>query len=477
MRVQASAEVKNCDIMTTNMRTEKDTLGTKEVPQKALYGIQTQRAVENFPVSGQKAHPHFVWATVVVKKAAALVNMQVGKLPKEIGQAIGKAADEILDGKWRDHFVVDVFQAGAGTSHNMNANEVIANRAAEILGLPKGEYAKIHPNDHVNMGQSTNDIFPTAMRLAILKELEDFYPVLERLEKSLAQKGTEFKTVLKSGRTHLQDAVPVTLGQEFTAYGLAVKKAHERIASAGDALKVLGIGGSAVGTGLNAAPGYREGMIRELSKITGWKLSSAESLFESMQSAADFTYVSSAIRNLAVELIRIANDLRLLSSGPRTGFNEIILPPVQPGSSIMPGKVNPVMAEMLNMVCFQVLGHDATVTLAAQAGQLELNVMMPVMIHNLLSAIEILKNALNTFTERCVKGIQANQEFCREFMEKSLGMATVLNPFIGYAKAAEVSKEAFRTGKTIREVILEKKILSAEELDKILTPKYLTGGQ
>lgn len=457
------------------MRTEKDTMGTKEVPADALYGIQTFRAVENFPISGQRAHKHFIWATVVVKKAAALVNMQVGKLPKDMGDAIVKACDEILAGKWQEHFVVDVYQAGAGTSHNMNANEVIANRAAEILGLPKGDYSKINPNDHVNMGQSTNDIFPTAMRLAILKQLVDFYPPLLELEKAFTKKGEEFKHILKSGRTHLQDAVPVTLGQEFTAYGLAMKKAHERISLAAESLKVLGIGGSAVGTGLNAAPGYREGMIRELSKITGWQLSSAKSLFEAMESAADFTFVSSSIKNLAVELIRIANDLRLLASGPRTGFNEIILPPVQPGSSIMPGKVNPVMAEMLDMVGFQVLGYDQTVTLAAQAGQLELNVMMPVMIHSILSSLEILKNSIAAFDKKCINGIQANVEVCEEFMHKSLGIATVLNPFIGYAKAAEVNKEASKTGKTVREIILEKKILSEQELNKILTSKYLTG--
>ncbi len=459
----------------SSVRTEKDTLGTKQVPQDALYGIQTFRAVENFPISGLRAHKHFVWATVVVKKAAALVNMQVGKLPKDMGNAIVKACDEILDGKHRENFVVDVYQAGAGTSHNMNANEVISNRAAEILGLAKGEYTKIHPNDHVNMGQSTNDIFPTAMRLAILRQLEDFYPPLAELEKAFLKKGEEFKHILKSGRTHLQDAVPVTLGQEFNAYGLAMRKAHERIKQAGDALKVLGIGGSAVGTGLNAAPGYREGMIRELSKITGWNLSGAKSLFESMESSADFTYISSAIKNLAVELIRIANDLRLMSSGPRTGFNEIILPPVQPGSSIMPGKVNPVMAEMLDMVGFQVLGNDHAVTMAAQAGQLELNVMMPLMIHNILGSLEILKNAVASFDKRCISGIKANMEVCEEFMYKSLGMATVLNPFIGYAKAAEVNKEAYRTGKSVKQIILEKKIMSEKDLDKILTAKYLTG--
>lgn len=457
------------------VRIEKDTLGTKEVPADALYGIQTYRAVENFPISNLKPHPHFVWATVAIKRSAAIVNMQVGKLAKDIGSAIVKACDEILEGKWREHFVVDVHQAGAGTSHNMNANEVIANRAAEILGLPKGQYTKIHPNDHVNMGQSTNDIFPTAMRLATLRQLEDFYPKLTELQNAFAKKGKEFKHVLKSGRTHLQDAVPVTLGQEFTAYNLALKKANERIHLAGEALKILGIGGSAVGTGLNAAPGYREGIIRELSKLSGLQLKSAESLFEAMESAADFTYISSAIKNLAVELIRIANDLRLMASGPRTGLNEIILPAVQPGSSIMPGKVNPVMAEMLDMVCFEVLGNDQTVTLAAQAGQLELNVMMPIMIHDLLYSLEILKNAMDTFAKRCIDGIQANEEQCRQYMENSLAMATVLNPVIGYAKAAEVAKESYKTGKSIKQIILDKKILSEKELAKILTPKYLTG--
>ena len=471
----SSKATKTSKSATRKVRLEKDTLGTKEVPADALYGIQTYRAVENFPISNLKPHPHFVWATVAIKRSAAVVNMQVGKLAKEIGQAIVKASDEILAGKWREHFVVDVHQAGAGTSHNMNSNEVIANRAAEILGLPKGAYTKIHPNDHVNMGQSTNDIFPTAMRIAILRQLDDFYPKLTELEKAFFKKGEEFKHVLKSGRTHLQDAVPVTLGQEFNAYSMALKKAQERIRLSGESLKVLGIGGSAVGTGLNAAPGYREGMIRELSKLTGYQLKSAQSLFEAMESAADFTYISSAVKNLAVELIRVANDLRLMASGPRTGFNEIVLPAVQPGSSIMPGKVNPVMAEMLDMVCFEILGNDQTVTLAAQAGQLELNVMMPVMVHDILYSLEILKNAMDTFAKRCISGIQANREQCLKYMEESLAMATVLNPVIGYAKAAEVAKESYRTGKSIKQIILQKKIMSEKELAKILTPKYLTG--
>ena len=455
-------------------RSEKDSLGSLSVPADAYYGVQTARAVENFPISGQKAHPAFIWATAAVKKATAQTNKELGLIDEKVGNAIVRAAEEVMEGEFDDQFVVDVFQAGAGTSHHMNANEVIANRAIEILGGNKGDYHLVHPNDHVNFGQSTNDVFPTAMRLAILKALPDLLKSLKNLSRSFRKKRTEFVSVIKSGRTHLQDAVPVTLGQEFGAYALAIKKATRDIERAAEELKVLGIGGSATGTGLNTHPQYRFRVVQILGKILKTELKASENLFESMQSLRPFANFSASLRNLALELTRIANDLRLLSSGPNTGLNEIVLPAVQPGSSIMPGKVNPVMAEMLNMVCFQVIGHDATVALAVQAGQLELNVMMPVVIHNILSAMHILTNALTVFEAKCVTGIEANQEKCREYFGKSLGLATVLNSLIGYDGAARVMKQALREKKTVLQVIEENSILTKDQIEKIFAPEHLT---
>ncbi len=454
-------------------RIEKDSLGELDVPVEAYYGIQTQRAVQNFPISEWKADTLFVWATVAIKKAAALANMDEKVLDATIGEAIVKAADEILAGKHLDQFVVDVHQAGAGTSHNMNANEVLANRAAEILGGAKGLYDKVHPNDHVNMGQSTNDVFPTAMRLAALKHLQSFFPELEALSEAFGKKAEEFKKVIKSGRTHLQDAVPVTLGQEFSGYAKSLKRCCERLALGRDGLRHLGIGGSAAGTGLNATPGYREKIVKRLRDITGLELEGSDNLFYSMQSMADFVSVSGEIRNLALELIRIANDIRLLSSGPRTGFDELRLPAVQPGSSIMPGKVNPVMAENMDMVCFQVVGNDHAIAMASQAGQLELNVMMPLINFNLLTSLRILKNAMNAFRTRCIEGLGANVERCKYYAENSLGIATALNPFIGYAAAAEVVKESVKTGKPVRQIIEDKKLVSKEKLDHILSPEVM----
>lgn len=460
--------------MSQTVRIEKDSLGTKEVPAQAYYGIQTARAIENFPVSGLKAHPRFVEAYVLLKKAAALANMRMGILKPEIGNAIVKAADEILEGRLRDQFVVDVFQAGAGTSHNMNTNEVLANRAIEILGGVQGDYSKVHPNDHVNMGQSTNDTFPTAMRLAALLLLRELFPILEALQESFKRKAQEFDRILKSGRTHLQDAVPVRLGQEFAAYAVTIGKTTERIKMSSQSLEELGIGGSATGTGLNTHPDYRKEIVKILREMTGLNLRNSPDMREAMQSNFPIADVSSALRLFALEMTRIANDLRLLSSGPTTGFAEIDLPPVQPGSSIMPGKVNPVMAEMLNMVMFQVIGNDLTIAMAVQAGQLELNVMMPVMIFNLLQSIEILKNSLKVFKERCVDGIMANPERCQHYAERSLGLATALNPYIGYSAAAEIAKEAFRTGRSIMELVREKKLLPEEEITKILDPYAMT---
>ena len=468
--------------MKKRLRREKDPLGEKEVPMNAYYGIQTARAIENFPISGIPPKKEFIVAFAMVKKAAAIANMSTGDLNKRIGKAIIRAADEIIQGKLHKEFVVDVYQAGAGTSHNMNANEVIANRAIELLGGKKGDYRLLHPNDHVNMSQSTNDTFPTGMRIASLFMTETLITELRQLEKTLSDKAKEFDKIIKSARTHLQDAVPIRLGQEFRAYAGAIAKAIKRIEDAADGsnpetsgLKELGIGATAAGTGINTHPVYRRYVIKALKDITGIKdLRPAEDMLEAINSMADFINLSAALRGLAIELIRIANDLRLLSSGPRTGFAEIILPPVQPGSSIMPGKVNPVMAEMLNMICFQVIGNDTAIALAAQAGQLELNVMMPVINYNLLQSLEILKNGIRAFTQRCVKGIRADKARCKEMAEKTVGLATVLNPFIGYEKAASVAKEAALKGKSIKEVALEMGILSRKEMEKILNPMAMT---
>ncbi len=467
-------------------RIEHDSLGEKKVPEWAYYGIQTVRAIENFPISGMGPRPEFIRATALIKKAAALANMDIGKLDNRRGKVIAQAAGEVAEGLWHDHFMVDVFQAGAGTSHHMNANEVIANRANELLGGKRGDYSLVHPNDHVNMSQSTNDVFPTAMRIAAIfaieaplnpwhaKENENLMNELQRLIDALMEKGREFDGIIKSGRTHLQDAVPVRLGQEFTAYAVAVKRAGDEIRREARRLHELGIGGSAVGTGINTHPDYRKRVIHHLCKLTGLKFSGSKDLIASTQSMGVFVSLSGKLRVLAVELIRIANDLRLLSSGPRTGLAEIRLPAVQPGSSIMPGKVNPVMAEVLDMVGFQVIGNDTAITLAAQAGQLELNVMMPVINYNLLQSIHLLTNVIKVFTERCVKGITADEARCQELAERSSGLATILNPVIGYEAAARLAKEAIATNKSVRDLVVEKCILTREEADKILDPYRMT---
>lgn len=455
-------------------RIETDTMGTVEVPEGSYYGAQTARAVANFPISGLNPHPSLVWATVLIKKCAARANMATGRLDAEIGNAIEMAADEVLAGKHAEEFVVDPFQAGAGTSHNMNVNEVLANLAAEMLGSTRGSYGRVHPNDHVNMAQSTNDVFPTAMRLACLREAGRLLAALEGLSSVLGRKGEEFDNVLKSGRTHLQDAVPIRLGQEFAAYARAVSGNIEGIDQVLPGLRELGIGGTAVGTGMNAEAAYIDTIVEELARESGFPLVRGGDLIERMQNMDPFVALSSALKRSAVNLVRIANDLRLLASGPRTGFGEITLPPVQPGSSIMPGKINPSMAEMTDMVAFQVIGCDTAVTLAAQAGQLELNVMMPVMAFNLLFAMEILSNAVDKFATSCVAGIVAHPERCRGYLEGSLGLATVLAPYIGYAAAAEVAKESMRSGRSIADVVLERGILSSERLAEIMDPLPLT---
>jgi aspartate ammonia-lyase len=455
-------------------RIENDPLGEKEVPDWAYYGIQTVRAIENFPISGIRPIPEFIHATALIKKAAAHANLDIEKLDTRKGKAIIKAAGEVVEGLWHDHFVVDAFQAGAGTSHNMNANEVIANRAIELLGGKKGDYSLIHPNDHVNMSQSTNDVFPTAMRIAAIFSIEGLIIVLQGLGKTLLGKGREFDGIIKSGRTHLQDAVPIRLGQEFTGYAVSLERAGKGIWKETDRLYELGIGGSAIGTGINTHPEYRDRVIHHLRELTGLNFSGSKNLIASMQSMGDFVSLSGKLKVLAVELIRIANDLRLLSSGPRTGLAEIHLPPVQPGSSIMPGKVNPVMAEVLDMVGFQVVGNDMVITLAGQAGQLELNVMMPVINYNLLQSIKLLTNIIKVFQEKCVAGIVADEGRCREFAEQSVGLATILNTVIGYEASAKLVKEAIASNRPIRDLVIEKGILSKKETDSILDPYRMT---
>ena len=471
-------------------RTERDSLGEMTVPADALYGASTARAVVNFPISGLRAHPAFLWATLAVKKAAARVNRDLGEFRArkehspnafrshegdEVANAIIQAADEIMrdlvenDGaRYGKQFVVDVYQAGAGTSHNMNVNEVLANRAIEILGGERGDRELVDPNDHVNMGQSTNDVIPTAMRLAALRLLQELVPALDALEQAFAAKGREFHPILKSGRTHLQDAVPMRLGEEFHAWAVTIRKNRARLLQAQKELEELGIGGNAIGTAINTPPGFPQKMAQYLAEDTGFSLRSGDDLIELCQNTDAFVTASAALRTLALDLNRIANDLRLLSSGPNTGLAEIELPPVQPGSSIMPGKVNPVMAEMLNMVCYQVMGNDTVVAMASQAGQMELNVMMPVMAHNLNQSLTILTNAVRVFAERCVAGITADAVRCRFYLENSVSLATVLNPVIGYINAAKVVKRARAEGKSIKAIVLEEGILSEPEFDRLI---------
>lgn len=449
-------------------RIERDSMGERTLVADAYYGIQTLRAIENFPVSGLKPLPDYVRACIWIKKAAALVNGRLDCIPPAVAQGIVQACDEVLDGKFADQFVVDVFQAGAGTSHHMNVNEVLANRALELLGLQRGDYQQVSPNDHVNCGQSTNDVIPTAIRLAALLGRDALFTALEGSIQAFEAKGTEFQGVIKSGRTHLQDAVPVRLGDEFFAYAQILREHRHRLGQSFEELYVLGLGGSAVGTGLNTHPQYRRAVIQELANLTGFPLVPAVRPMAAMQSMAPFVAVSSSLRNLAQDLIKIANDLRLLDSGPRTGLSEIKLPPVQPGSSIMPGKYNPVLCEMLTMVCFQVIGYDQTIALAAQAGQLELNVMMPLIAYNLCHSLQILTNALKLFAERCIVGIVAHPERCLAYAEGSLALVTALNPHIGYLQAAEVAQESLKTGKSLREIVIARGLLNAEQLSDIL---------
>jgi len=459
---------------TSRTRTEKDSLGHKEIPGHVYYGIQTARAVENFPISGLRAHRTLIRAIAMVKEAAAEANRELGLVDEKTANAIIAAAKEVQQGKWDDEFVVDVFQAGAGVSFHMNSNEVIANRASELLGGALGEYEHVHPNDHVNYGQSTNDVFPSAMRLASLLELEKLYTALDNFIAALAQKGEEFHHVLKSGRTHMQDAVPMRLGQEFSAYAAAIKRATKSIHEQSELLREIGLGGSAVGTGINTHPEYRKKAIANLSHIAGQKLQVVDDLRYAMQSNLAMSSVSSALRNLALEVVRISNDLRLLSSGPNTGLGEINLPALQPGSSIMPGKINPVMPELAAMVSFQVIGYDTTVALAVQAGQLELNVMMPAMAYSVLTSITIMTNMLRQLTEFCIKGITVNEQRTNYYVQSTVSLATALNPYIGYAKAAEIAKESVKTGKSIIEIARARGDLTEEQINEILDPARMT---
>ncbi|MFQ3536307.1 MAG: aspartate ammonia-lyase [Aggregatilineales bacterium] len=460
-------------------RIEKDSLGELQVPAEAYYGVQTQRAVQNFPVSGLKPYPAFIWSMAAIKRAAANVNSALGLLDQRLADAIDQAAAEIMAGKLHDQFVVDPFQAGAGTSHNMNTNEVIAARANEILGYPLSAPAKDKPvrsNDHVNMAQSTNDTIPTAIRIGALWRLNELVQTLRELQDVLRQKATEFDDIVKSGRTHLQDAVPIRMGQEFGGYAKTVERNIEKILIAAEGLKRLGIGGTATGTGLNAHPEYHPRMVKRLGEFLGMELYTSDDLFESMASMQDAVFFSGAIRTAAQDLIRIANDIRLLSSGPATGLDEIRLPPVQPGSSIMPGKVNPVLAEMLNMAMFYVLGHDTTITYAAQAGQLQLNVMMPIIAHCLFEEMHVMIGAVHAFTQKAVRGITANREKATGWLAKNAILATALNPIIGYEKGAEVVKKAMAENKSIVDVVVELGYMTREAAEKALDARVMTYG-
>jgi aspartate ammonia-lyase len=455
-------------------RTERDPLGEFRVPADAYYGVQTARALENFPISGLRAPESLVTATVLAKRAATEANRALGRLDAKVADAIISAADEILSGKLRDQFVVDVYQAGAGTSHNMNANEVLANRASELLGAARGTYTRVHPNDHVNMGQSTNDVFPTATRVALLLEHGALIAAAHALHDAFERKANEFEHVLKVGRTHLQDAVPITLGQEMSGYAACVASAIDVLDHAVAGLTELNLGSTAVGTGLNAGDDYTQLAIDALARRTKLPLMPARNRFRVTQSMGDIVTYSAAMRRLAVELGKIASDLRLLSMGPRAGIGELRLPAVQPGSSIMPGKVNPSVPEMVNQVCFQVFGCDATVSAASEAGQLELNVMMPVIAWNALHSQKILTNAITVLRERTVVGLEADEARARELLDRSTAVATALSPYIGYAATAEIAKAAVADGRSIRELVLERGLIKVEDLDRILSAEAMT---
>jgi fumarate hydratase class II len=461
----------------SDYRIEKDSLGEVRVPASAYYAAQTQRAVENFPISGMRPYPAFIWSITLIKRCAAEVHKDLGLMEPRMADAIIQAAEEILEGKLHDQFVVDPFQAGAGTSHNMNANEVIANRANEILGYALDAKDKpVNPNDHVNMAQSTNDTIPTAIRLGALWRLDELIAALQHCADTFYAKAQETDSVVKSGRTHLQDAVPIRMGQEFGAYAKAIERDIEKIKLAAEGLRRLGIGGTANGTGLNAHPEYHARMVKKITERSGITVYESDDLFESMQSMQDATFFSSALRTAAQDFTRIANDIRLLASGPTTGLAEITCPPVQPGSSIMPGKVNPVLAEMLNMAMFHVMGCDLTIMMGAQAGQLELNVMMPIIAHNLNEMIHVMIGSVNAFTDKCIAGLIINRDKAESWLAKNPILVTALNPIIGYIKGAEVAKKALAENRSIREIVVELGYLTEEEAATALDARAMTEG-
>lgn len=455
-------------------RIEKDSLGTRQIPASVYWGAETSRALENFPISDLRFHRDFYWALAMIKKACAQANRSLKRLDTRRADAIIHVCDEILAGKLQDQFVTGAIQSGAGVSVHMNFNEVVTNRALEFLGKKRGDYESLHSHDHVNMGQSTNDVIPTAMRLSTWKLFQGFRKSSQILEKAFQKKAKEFNRIVKAGRTHMQDAAPITLGQEFSGWARQLEKGRERVEKVVVYLLELGIGGSAVGTGLNTTLEYRRRVIQNLRSLTGFPVKSAENMFEVMQSDADMAAVSGTLRAYVLSLLQITNDLRLLSSGPKTGLAEINLPARQPGSSIMPGKINPVMLEVSAQVAYQVIGNDAAIAAATSGAQLELNVMRPTLIHNMLQSLEILKNVTKVLAELCIDGITANRERCHEYAETSYGIAAALNPFIGYSKAAECVKESVRTGKTLRQVVLEKRLLNKSQIEKILSPENLT---
>ena len=453
---------------------EHDSIGALNVPAEAYYGVQSMRAATNFQITHRPLHPVLIDSIVMVKKAAAITNEKSGKLDQQIAQAIIQACDEILDGNLRDQFIVDAIQGGAGTSANMNANEVIANRAIEILGGTKGDYSIVHPNDHVNMSQSTNDVIPTAGKITVLKLLPQTIKELEKLEKAMEEKEAEFDDILKMGRTQLQDAVPMRLGQSFGAFAHVLKRDIKRLKNVMDEMKVLNIGATAIGTAINVDPYYLANISYELSKVAGISLKQADDLIDATQNLDGFVSVSGVLKTCAVDISKISNDLRLMSSGPRTGLSEISLPARQNGSSIMPGKINPVIPEVVSQVAYLIIGHDYTITMAAEAGQLELNAFEPVLFHHLFESIDTLKEAAATLTKHCITGITANKGQCEEYIEKSVGISTALCPYIGYAKSAEIAKKSLKTGISVKELVLEEGLLKEEELKEILKPEKMT---
>ena len=455
-------------------RLEHDAIGEKEVPAEAYYGIQTLRAHENFYITGLKMHPEMINSVAQIKKAAAITNFEVGELDKRIANAIVEACDEIISGKWHDQFIVDPIQGGAGTSLNMNANEVIANRAIEILGGEKGDYGIVNPNDHVNFGQSTNDVFPSCGKMAVLKLMDKAQEQLHRLEAALIEKSREFDSVIKMGRTQLQDAVPIRLGQEFHAYASAIRRDIRRFDNAKDEIKSLNLGGTAIGTGLNADVQYFKRVVKNMSTLTGQDLVQSYDMIDATQNLDSYASVSGIVKNCAINLSKMSNDLRLMSSGPRTGFGEINLPARQNGSSIMPGKINPVIPEVVNQVAFNIIGNDMTITMAAEAGQLELNAFEPIIFYNLFQSIETLTFAVKTLIDNCIVGITANEEHCRRMVESSIGIITAICPYVGYERASNIAKEALRTGRSVRDLILERGLMDREHLQTILDPYTMT---